>query len=169
MSPDRIVQWLRNDLEPWCHKRRGHVSIAGDPGNLLDLLAEQPHGFRVIIAWAGDDDQTGMEEAGIVENHVEVWLCKAKGLKMTPGESLVKGTERDPAFLLLLSDLRVRLRSLAFPHDETTYGRMLYKGCKPYPNAEMAFELNSTGFCLRFDLTGAVPFIGLRGQANAER
>jgi hypothetical protein len=165
MSPAALLRYLRNDLEPWCTARKGVLSIAGDPGQVLDFLAQAPHSFRVVLSWGGDDGKDEMEESGIVDNHFEVWLIQAKGLRATPGEYLVKG---EPAFLELLSDLRARVRSLGFPADESTYGRVLYKGCKPFPNPDLAFELTTVGYCLRFDLTGVVPFIGFRGVCNAD-
>jgi hypothetical protein len=169
MEPSKLLLWIKADLEPWIKARHGYLSIAGDPGMVLEQLADAPKSFRVTMCWAGDDPQDDIEESGIVTNHFEFWLSKPKGLKLIPGESLIKPSgPDDPAYLQLLSDLRARLRSIGFPPHPTTYGRMMYRGAKPYPSPELAFELPTTGFCLRFDLIGAVPHIPLRGTSNAD-
>ncbi len=160
-DPAGLLVHLQSDLTSWCTPRKGVISIAGDPGDVLESLADAPKSFRVTLCWSGDDDQAGHEEAGIVDNHFEVWLIKAKGMRINPGESLVKGTKDDPAFLKLLADLRARVRSLAFPED-FTYGRLFYKGCKPFPSPELAFELPTVGYVMRFDLTAAIPATPLR-------
>ena len=169
-SPDQILLHIQGDVEPWAKRRKGVLSLAGDPGQLLDLLSDAPNSFRVVLMWGGDDPQGELEESGIVTNELQVWLIRAKGLKATPGEYLVQSTPGGaPAFLLLLSDLRKRLRSLAFwPEEEVTYGRMLYRGCKPYPNPELAFDLPTVGYVLKFSLDSVVPHEELRNVGRED-
>lgn len=162
-EPNDLLQILQNDLEPWVKLRKGAFSLAGDPGDVLEQLAEAPASFRVVAAWEGDEDQTGEPEAGIVDNAFSIWVIKAKGLRLQAGAHLVKAsTAGDPPFLRLLSDVRARVRSLAFP-EGVTYGRLLYKGSKPFPSPELAYELPTVGFTLRFTLTSSIPFAELRG------
>ena len=158
-EPSDLLKTLYNDLAPWVAARKGYLSLAGDPGEVLEALADGPQSFRVILAWSGDDDQTGQAQAGIVDNTFEVWLIKAKGMKLKAGLHLIKG---NPPFLSLLSDLRARVRSLVFP-DGVTSGFLLYKGAKQF-EPQLALELPTTGYRMTFELTCAIPEMEAREQ-----
>jgi hypothetical protein len=161
LEPNDFIRHIEADLKPWVAANKGYLSIAGDPGQLLESLTDAPQSFRVTMLWGGDADQSGQEEAGIVTNTFEFWIMRARGLKMKPGDDLVRG---DKPFLSLVSDLRMRLRSLAFfPGEEICQDRMLYKSAKPFPNPEMAFELPTVGYALSFELIAALPSCELRG------
>lgn len=157
LEPCDLLKRLHTDLTAWAEPKRGLISLAGDPGYVLECLADAPQGFRVILAWAGDEDQTGQAQAGIVDNTFEVWLIKAKGLQLDPGLHLIKG---DPPFLALLSDLRARVRSLVFP-DEVTSMFLLYKGAKQF-EPELALQLPTTGYKMTFELTTSMPTVDFR-------
>lgn len=164
LGPHELLLFLQNDVEAWAAPLKGKVTLAGDPGNVLEQLMDAPQGFRVVLAWGGDADQTGEPEAGIVDNTLEVWLMKARGLRKDAGASLVTpapGTA-EPPFLALLSELRRRCRSLAWP-ELVTYGRLHYKGAVPFPSLELAYELPTTGWKLSFTITASVPWEELRG------
>lgn len=152
LSTCDIFKRIQCDLDPWAKDRRGYVSIAGDPGELIEMLADKPAGFRVVLSFTGDDDQTGQELAGIVTNTFDFWLIKAKGLQLKPGENLING---DPPFLQLLTDLRARIRSMVFPAGVTNE-RFLYKGCKQF-EPELAAQLPTVGYKLTFELIASVP------------
>lgn len=157
LSPAQLLKYLYDDLTPWVAARKGYLSIAGDPGEVLEYLADGPQSFRVVLAWQGDQDQAGTEYAGITENTFEVWLIKSKGLPVTPGIALIKG---DPAFLDLLSDLRARVRSLQFP-EEATSQQLFYKSARQF-EPELALTLPTTGYKMEFTLVAAVPFLASR-------
>lgn len=154
LSPADLLLLLEARLKPWAAARKGLISIAGDPGDLLEALGEGPKTFRVVLNWAGDDDQTGQEEAGIVTNRIEVWLIKSKGLRLKPGDHLVRGAA---PFLQLLSDLRAWLRAMEFP-DDVTDNTLLYKGAQQF-EPELALVLPTTGYKLTFELTTVVPHL----------
>ena len=153
LSPAGLLSFLREDLAGWVAERKGYLSIAGDPGEVLEALTDGPANFRVVLAWTGDDDQTGQCEAGIVDNSFDVWLIKARGLPLKAGTNLISG---EVPFLTLLSDLRSRVRSCLFPVDVTNR-QVLYKGAKQF-DPELALELPTTGYKLSFELTSSIPF-----------
>ena len=128
------------------------MSIAGDPGEVLEALSNAPQTWRVVLAWAGEEDQTGQPLAGIMTNTIEVWIIKAKGLKLEPGAHLLRGPG---AFLAILSQVRAFVRAHEWP-DEITDTRVLYQGCRPM-EPELVLALNTAGYKLTFTLTSAIP------------
>lgn len=151
MTPADLLLKLEGDLKTWVARRKGYLSLAGDPGDVLEALTDAPRTFRVVLGWAGDDDQTGQPEAGIVDQQIEVWLIKARGLKLKPGDHLVRG---ETPLLDLLSDLRATIRKIEWPDGETSI-TMLYKGAKQF-EPEIAMALPTTGYKLSFELTTAL-------------
>ncbi|SRR5581483_3223539 len=157
LTPAALLQFVYDQLKPWTDARKGLLSLAGDPGYVLEALADGPATFRVILAWAGDEDQTGgIEQAGIVTNQFEVWLIKAKGMQLDPGLHLIKG---ELAFLALLGDLRQTVRAIRFP-EEVTNEIPLYKGAKQF-EPELALQLPTTGYKMTFELIAAIPYLVL--------
>jgi hypothetical protein len=154
ISPAGLLLLLEARLAPFCAARKGLLSLAGDPGDLMEALGEGPKTFRVVLNWAGDDDQTGQAEVGIVTNKLEVWLIKAKGLRLKPGDHLVRGAA---PFLSLLSDLRAWLRAMEWPADVTDQ-TLLYRGAQQF-EPELALLLPTTGYKLTFELTTVVPHL----------
>ena len=152
LTPSDLLTLLYTNLTAWVSARKGYLSLAGDPGEVIEALTDAPGSFRVVLSWAGDDDQTGQALGGIVDNTFEVWLIKAKGLRIKPGEHLIKG---EPPFLKLLSDLREELRSLEFP-EEVTNCYLLYKGAKQF-EPELALQMPTVGWKMTFELTSALP------------
>jgi hypothetical protein len=146
------LEKLYNDLAPWVAARHGYLSLAGDPGEVIEFLCQGPNTFRVVLHWAGDQDNTEQALGGIVDNTFEVWLIKAKGLLLKPGEHLIKG---NPPFLALLSDLRMAIRAMEFP-EEVTNRYLLYKGAEQ-PDPALAVQLPTTGYKMKFELTTALP------------
>ena len=154
MEPNQLLELLYQGLESWTKARQGYLSLAGDPGDVLEALVDGPSTFRVVLHWAGDKDNTEQALGGIVDNTFEVWLLKSKGLRLKPGEHLIRG---NPPFLKLLSDLRAQIRSLEFP-EEVTNRYLLYKGADQMDPA-LALQVPTTGWKMTFEITTALPGI----------
>jgi hypothetical protein len=154
MEPSQLLELLYKDLEPWVKARRGYLTLAGDPGEVLEALVDGPNTFRVVLHWVGDEDNTEQALGGIVDNTFEVWLLKNKGMRIKPGEFLIKG---NPPFLSLLSDLRAEIRSLEFPEDVTNR-YFLYRGAKQM-EPELSLQVPTTGYRMTFEITTALPGI----------
>ncbi len=152
LSPAGLLLDLETTFKPWILARKGFYSLAGDPGDVLEALADKPLTFRVVLAWGGDEDQTGQEQAGIVTNTFEVWIIKAKGLRLKAGDHLVRG---DPAFLELVSDVRAFVRAHEWP-AEITQERCLYTGCRPI-DPELSLVMPTSGYKMTFQLIAAMP------------
>ncbi len=159
-APDTLLKAVYDDLKPWITERKGAISLAGDPNEVIDALMDGPKSFRVVLNWAGDKDQTGQPFVGIVDHSLEVYLIKSKGLRLNPGELLIAGPVDNPPFLRLLSDLRSRLRSWTYPVDDTNQ-YLLYKGTDQLDPVHLA-QLPTTGFKMTFELTAAIENITYR-------
>ena len=160
MTSAALMQIIRDDLAPFVSARKGQLRIAQDPGDVLDQLLDKPASFRVVLHWAGDKDQTDQAQAAIVDNNIEIWVIKAKGLLLNPGDLLIKPQGDQPAFLTLLDDLTARVRSNVLPDEETS--RFLhYRGADPL-DALQAPNLETTAFKLSFTITSAKPHVEYR-------
>jgi len=160
MNTAQLIQIIHDDLVPFVQARKGQLRIAQDPGDVLDQLLDKPLSFRVVLHWAGDKDQTDQPQAAIVDNQIEVWVIKAKGLLLNPGDLLIKPQGDQPPFLVLLDDITARVRSNVLPDEETS--RFLhYKGADPL-DALQAPNLETTAFKLTFTITTAKPHVEYR-------
>jgi hypothetical protein len=160
-TPDAIIAELRDDLTPWAKEKKGTVSVATDPYNFLELLAQSPVGFQVVLHWdgealSGDEPQS----ASIAVQKISAGVTFNTGLTVNPSEALVKASPIRPALLKLLTQVRDRIRSYNFPAD-TTGQYLLYKGADPVVLPE---GLPLAGFRLNFELTIGLPEIDYRNQ-----
>jgi hypothetical protein len=165
LTPDQYIIALRDDLTPWVGDRKGYLSIAGDVGELLEYLADKPRTFRVVLNYAGDKNRVeeGGEEAAIGDVSFEVFLVKAKGLRLVPGEHLIESAGGDDvAFLKLVSDLRDRVRSITWPAD-VTYQHALYK---EGAWVDLGKDAEVVAYRLTFDLIAAFSWSGYRDTTS---
>jgi hypothetical protein len=159
-TPDALLTELRADLEPWVRAKKGDLSIARDPYHFLELLAESPSGFRVVLHWDGEANPGDDAQAGVfATQRISAGVTANLGLTAKPGEALHKPTANRAALLRLLADVRERLRSYVWP-DETTARYMLYKGADAIVLPDSGVPL--TGFRLNFELTIALPPVEYR-------
>ena len=158
LSPVDLLLLIQSALNTWkatLVNTPVYVSIAGDPGDIVEALTQSPSGVRVVLAWAGDEDQTGQALAGICDQKFEVWIFKARGLPISAGAALVSGAY---PFLKFVSDCRAQIRKIAFPTDWTNE-QILYKGSDQF-EPSLAVALPTAGYKLRFELTAAIPVAG---------
>lgn len=150
-EPDQLVAFVLDDITPWAKGLRGLVTVAADPYNFLELLAESPQGWRAVLLWEGDDNQSDNPLAGcFVKNRFSIGITCQKGLTINPQESLFKNRPGGaPSLLKLLSLVRLRVRQLVFPEDVTErYVR--YAGADP---VVLPDGTPLAGYRLRFELT----------------
>ena len=175
LTPDQYIIALRDDLQPWIADRKGYLSVAGDVGELIEYLADKPRTFRVVLNYAGDRNRVdeGGEEAAIGDVTWEVFLVKAKGLRLVPGDHLIEPAgdgSGDVAFLKLVSDLRDRVRSITWPCDPdgsqgggVTYGHALYK---EGAWVDLGKDAEVVAFRLTFDLIAVLSYSGYRDTSS---
>jgi len=141
MSPTRILQALREDLAEYVAEQKGTTSVAKDPWQPIEILADRPTGFRVILLWAGDepDGSNELHEAeGILPSvlcNVEVYVSLNLGLVRDPGTKLFEDDGATP-LVERVNEIRARVLSLAFEFDGETLGRFRYRGCAPVVTPE---------------------------------
>jgi hypothetical protein len=149
---------IESDLQGWVPPSGAKValSIASDPFEVLEILADSPAGVRVILLWKGDDDLSQGTPIGIVDNHLEITISHNRGLKVRSGQSLYQSSATRPSLIALLDSLRARLRSLGFMEDDGSISPMEYKGCDPVVTPE---GLRLDAYTLRFQVTGALTVV----------
>lgn len=153
-TPDTLLLELHAALVPWLAARKGVVSIAADPYNFLELLADGPSGCRVVLHWGGetnpaDDARTGCFPA----NRIEVGITGNLGLEARPEMALIAGNAVRPAFLETVAAVREVVRSHLFREDISTKFP-LYKGCEPVVLPE---GMPLRAYRLNFEITLGLP------------
>jgi len=153
-TPEKILAELRDELTPWVRTGKGELSIALDPYNFLELLSQTPAGWRVVLHWNGEKNESQNPQAGdFCSQRLQLGITANLGLTAKPSESLVKPTPSRKALLRLVGEVRDRVRGYTWP-DETTGRHALYKGCDPIVLPE---GLPLAGYTLDFELLIALP------------
>lgn len=156
LSPDQLLSMLADDLSGYVIPMGGKVSVAGDPGAVVEALWDKPTGFRVVLHIGDDDEATGQPQGYITTYTIEAWMIKAKGLPLLPGAQLIETRPGGaPPFLKTLSDVRARINSLVFP-DELTSRWLQYKGTKQL-DPLLTQECPTVAWKMSFELTAAIP------------
>jgi len=159
LDPNHILLAIERDLlheddqhTGWATANKAIVSIAGDPFEVYEILAEGPRGFRVILLWEGDDDQPqGGTSYGITENRIEVTLSGNRGLSLKPGDNLHRDSpDGRPALVTLLASLRREIRSIRFADDGSSSAALEYRGSAPVVTPE---GVRLDAYTLRFAIT----------------
>jgi hypothetical protein len=147
---DEILSKLNGAVTTWAAANKATVSIARDPFHVLEILAESPAGFRVILHWAGDKNPSEILQMAIARNDIEVIFSYNLGLTGKPDLALITGSTARPALLALLDDLRALILSIQYP-DEETLVYCVYAGTEPFITPDgiplaayrMRFQLDS--------------------------
>lgn len=155
LTPSQILLALEDDLNSWQAPTKFLISIASEPFEVLELLAQTSQQIRLILLWAGDEAiYDGNQALGIVNTRIEVTISHATGLSIKPGENLHRPSINGrPSLVGLLSSVRSRIRSLHYPADETTSEFLEYKGTDPVITPE-GFRLDA--YMLRFEIQAAL-------------
>jgi len=155
-SLDEMLALFRARLETWTRNNRALLSIAKDPWNALEMLAEAPAGLRVILNWSGDAAAGNLDggEFGSV-NNVEVIVSYNLGLTAKPDAALLSAQPNRPALLRCVSEIRECILSLGV-EDEASDELVSpgYVGCEPVITPE---GIPLAAFRLRFTFVAAFP------------
>jgi hypothetical protein len=154
IRPDQILVYAKRAIDAIVRRNKGAVSIAKDPWNVLELLAESPAGFRCILHWAGDKLLGDQEELPLLTSRLEVILSYNLGLTATAESALVEKsplTDR-PSLLRLVAIVRERVLQKLWPADFTEE-QIRYVGTDPVGTPEgiplaayrLVFELDHAG------------------------
>ena len=163
LRPDQIVTAIVNGLTAWAKKQKAKTSVARDPFEVMELLAADTPGLRLVVHWVGDDPLgEQMEQAPLVTNTLEIILGLNLGLTATPDKALVSGSPTRPALYQLISDLRVVVLAVEFP-SEATASYLAYAGCKPMVTPE---GVPLAAYALRFTLDTAIQTPPATNPAN---
>ena len=149
---DQILGKLHHALAVWAQPRKARVDIARDPFHVLEILGENPQGFRLIVHWAGDDNISDVMEIPLVDHKLEVIFSYNLGLTAKPDLALVHAQQNRPALYELLDDVRTEVLGLAFP-DEQTAIYAQYTGTEAVITPD---AIPLAAYRLRFHLLAAV-------------
>lgn len=127
-TPAAIVRSIFEDLLTFAEQKGGVAAIARNPQNLVELLAEPPVAWRIILHWAGDvNADPDVRGGAVVDNKLYFILDGDLGMGADPSQDLVKD-EGDTAFLTILSAVRSRALSYRFPALGPQNNRLRYAG-----------------------------------------
>ena len=154
LRPDQLLKLIYDDLSAFCQDSAGKVTLAADPGDVLESLFDKPTGYRVVLNWQGDKDQTDQPSAGIVVQTFEAWVIKAKGLPLRTGSQLVEATAAGAPFLKIVDDVRARIRSLVFPDLITS--RFIQHKSTEQLDPLLTKDVPTVAYKITFELTTAI-------------
>lgn len=149
---DEILEKLYCAIEKWGEPHKASVSIARDPFHVLEILAENPQGFRVIVHWAGDENASDIMERPLADHKIQIVFSYNLGLTAKPDLALIQGQQNRPALYKLLDDLRALVLGLAFPDFETAE-YCIYTGTEPVVTPD---GIPLAAYRLKFHLIAAV-------------
>jgi hypothetical protein len=155
LYPDQVIKYLHNALEPFARSNRGTPHIAKDPWHVLELLAENPAGFRIIVHWAGDKNagnRDGVENLPLVTAILQVILSNNLGLTASPEQALVDAVPGRQPLLRLLGKAREKVMRITWPEDLCDPIR--YVGTDPVGTPE---GVPLAAYMMTFELDHALP------------
>jgi len=128
MSTAALLDAVYTDLQAWAATLGGHVSLARDPFDLLEVLGNRPAGFRLVLYYAGDSKADPSVRTGTVVQHVVRIIPHIDlGPTKEPLIALFRRTSARQLPLLELTDLvwarvmRYRIAGLTPPNDGFWY------------------------------------------------
>lgn len=130
------------------------VSIARDPWEVQELLAEAPGRFRVIMCWDGEDTIDD-HRTGLVAHKFRFIVSQNRGLPVIKGLNLSVGRAGDPALMTLANTVRDRLRTISFPDNKTSI-LLQYQGSDLVKVETGGMSLNLDAYELRFRFPAAI-------------
>ncbi|BET67207.1 hypothetical protein ASA1KI_21250 [Opitutales bacterium ASA1] len=162
MEPDTLLQTVHDDLAPWVRARRGLLSVAADPYQFLEVLAEAPQGWRAVLHWAGDESGGSHPlEGAFVDHELHLGISANPGLTIAADVALFgPRAGNTPAILRLVALARAHVRGLVLrTPEEDTEQYLHYRGCAPVVMPE---GIPLRAYRLRFTVTAALTPVAYR-------
>lgn len=120
MDSAAFLRSLEDGLRPQVEAAGGRLDVAGDPEEVIELLAAAaPKGWRVILSFGGDEAVDPDASPGIVRWNLQSTVQAARGLRLQSGASTHRENHagRDP--LLTLAALTSRwVRGFSGSHQD---------------------------------------------------
>jgi hypothetical protein len=153
-TPDTLLLELHEDLSAFMAANRGHLSVAGEMYDFLQLLTESPAGWRVVLLWEGEENPGDNAEAGcFAANKFSLGVTANLGMTASPEIGLIKPSASRPALLQLVAAVRDWTRGHVFRQGVSTK-YPLYKGADP---VVLPDGMPLKAYRLRFELTLGLP------------
>lgn len=153
MTPAEIVKTVRDAINSPVTANHGVVSVAGNPFEVIELLEQNPGGFRVILLWERDEDASAQQPCvGIVNTTIAVVVSQNRGLRAWKGDNLYNAYGSLPALTDLVDLVRTAIRATIMPEGQTS-SWWLYLGCEPETTPQ---GLPLDAYRLRFRITNAI-------------
>lgn len=152
-----ILDAIRADLEQWAQPQNGFVSLAQNPFEVVELLANTNSGFRIIVHFDSDVNNSPLvnHQATVATVTMKATLAVSQGFDWRAWNSLVKAqqtAENQPATLDLRDNLRAYILAMRFPVVDNALpihrGMLFYLGTNrinapdglPFAAWEMSFQ-----------------------------
>lgn len=155
LSAEDLMKRMYDELKPFVEVHaKGHLSVARDPLEIIELLGTGPGTFRVILNWAGERLAPGTHrDSGVVVHEFTVTVSHNRGLSILPGQSaFVLARGEGKTLVALNAIVREKMRGLRFP-DGVTDQILTYQGTEPI----VADEKPIDAFTQTWNLTAILP------------
>jgi hypothetical protein len=113
-SLSSILKAMSVSLTDWAELMEpvgGVVSIAADEEQGLDMLAESPKGWRLIL-WAVSEAPVAGTSDELVATTIRVGLSAARGMSKVPGREVLESRENLPPILDMIEGTISHLRGM---------------------------------------------------------
>lgn len=129
MDSATILQAVEDYLQPLLAAEKGLLSVAETEEDAIELLANGPERWRVILTMDGDESREDLNPAGLVVGTLVAWVQSPKGFEAKPGKGLHRAsTSGGPSFMTRLHWVIRKLRALQFQHEQIACQGLEYKG-----------------------------------------
>ena len=128
-TPADILNLVFTDLNTWAGENGGVCRLTQNPFDLLEMMAEQPGGWRLIILWEGDDpSDPSVRGSSVVDNNFRFIVDGDLGPTMIPKVALIRETAARTPFLELLDAVRFRVMCYRFTGLSEPNNHFWYRG-----------------------------------------
>ena len=129
MDSATILQAVEDYLQPLLAAEKGLLTVAETEEDAIELLANGPEKWRVILTMDGDEAREDLNPAGLVVGTLVAWVQTPKGMEAKPGKGIHRsGTNGSPSFMTRLHWVIRKLRLMQFSHVEVACQGLEYKG-----------------------------------------
>lgn len=114
-----LMRRVRTGLTAWAAANKGEAEIASDPWNVLEILAQRPGGFRIIILYSGRNKRGEHEEARVADTRFQIVLSMGRALTRKPGQHLADGASGAKPLFQLLDEAENVVEEISMPRGVT--------------------------------------------------